>query len=138
MVRWRRFLRPVCPTSLRNFAKTLKSEEWKHLLKYNKKFCLTAKIIKIEGKLHLLLYDRNFIRILCNTGTTEEIFADATYKSATILLENKNKGSTINKNRQLFTLMVRKFNHVSDHLKIISEQTVILLLLLKFYIYIYI
>lgn len=123
MVRWRRVLRPVCPKSLQDFAKILKSENWKHLLKYNTKFFLTAKIIKTEdgSGSHLLLYDKNFVRNLCNTGTMEEIFADATFKSATILLKNKTKGSTINKNRQLFTLMVRKFNHVSDHFKIISE-----------------
>jgi len=55
------------------------------------------------------------------SGITEEIFADATFKTASILLENKNKNSTVNKIRQLFTLMARKLNHVS-HLKFINNN----------------
>jgi len=45
-------------------------------------------------------------------GITEEIFADAMFKTASIS-ENKNRNSTVNKTRQLFTLLTRKFNHVS-------------------------
>jgi len=122
MVRWRRYLRPVCPVSLQSFAKTLKSEQWKHLMKYNKKHFLSTKTVRSEhrSKTHLVIFDRNFIRTLCKTGTTEEIFADATFKTASILLENKNRNSTVNKTRQLFTLMARKFDHVS-HLKFINN-----------------
>jgi len=92
-------------------------------MKYNKKHFLSTKTVRSEdrSKTHLVIFDRNFIRILCKTGTTEEIFADATFKTASILLENKNRNST-NKKRQLFnfTLMARKFNHVS-HLKFINN-----------------
>jgi len=113
MVRWRRYLRPV---SLRDFAKTLKSEQhlMKHLMKYNKKHFLSTKTVRSEySKTHLVIFDRNFIRTLHKTDTTEEIyvFADATFKTASISLENKNRNSIVNKTRQLFTLMTQKFNH---------------------------
>jgi len=91
IVRWRRYLRPVCPVSLRDFAKTLKSEQWEHLMKYNKKHFLSTKSVRSENhsKTHLVIFDRNFIRTLCKTGTTEEIFADATFKTAILYFIRK-------------------------------------------------
>lgn len=113
MLRWRKCLKPACPSSLKGFNKILKSQEWKHLLKYNN-HCLNCKLIKSEdGRVsHLVFFDRHFIQALFKKGSTEEIFADATFKTASILLEQKTKNSSINKARQLFTLMARKFNHV--------------------------
>jgi len=88
MIRWRRYLRSACPT-LQDFAKTLKCEEWKHLLKYSKKYSLNIKSIRSEDRIktHLIIFDRKFIRILFKMRTIE-VSVDATFKIASMLLEN--------------------------------------------------
>lgn len=101
MKHWRRRCFPPNPTNLAGFLDQLRQPCYSNLLNYERNLITINEVTDIDGCLHLIFYDSEFVQNVMSGAT--KIFVDGTFQTTPRPTDAY----------QLVMVMAVRFNHVS-------------------------